>query len=505
MILACVLFVAALICSVNSVSSISFSAQTEPSARPKVLLLSVGGFRMDYLKNTNCLTLEEFINTGVVAQYVQNSINTASLVNHYSIATGLFPESHGIISRTMFDPLMKSLFNKDTRESPEWWKNVNPVWIDNEQQGQGNSGVCRWPGVYGPMVPKLNCHDKLDSFKDDIDRVLEWFSHKNVNLALLYVDDIKKAAIKWGPNSKQVINKVKLFDFLMRYLLVKIRDRALSVNILITSDHGVTDLNWNDIIDLDRYIDHTSYILLHSQGILLIYPRHRGMLREVYRNLSSCPHLKVYLKENLPSHYHYTHHRRIPPIIAFVRLGAIVRSRNSDHKIFNKILKGSSGVSRDLGGDGYDPSYEVMKSVFFANGPSFRRGLKFRAINNTDIYGLVCHLLAIPPRANNGSFHKVKSMLSESLSIVMNSQTTTTNANDTWRPTGHKSRKALLGDFEISGLFWFLVASSAVMFLFCCIGCFNSVRKNIQGHSGNAAVHPPGAKRLLATYSSDED
>lgn len=502
------MLVVTLLWPVNYVVSIPALTTSKPEqfTRPKVLLLSVGGFKLDYLNLTQCPTLEQLIHSGTVARYVQNSINTASLVNHYSIATGLFPESHGIISSTMFDPTINRVFSRETREESAWWENVHPVWKDIEKQGRGKSGVCRWPGVYGSMLPSLNCQGKHKSFKNDIDRAIEWFEHEGTDLVLLYTDDIKTTALKWGPNSKQVINEMKVFDFLLNYLLRKIRDYNLNVNILLTTDHGVTELNWDHVIDLDKCIDHNSYILLHSQGTLLFYPKRGHTLEEIYGILKGCPYMSVYLKDDLPSHYHFSHHRRIPPIIAFVPLGATVRSSKNSHRKIDEMLKGSPMVSRNLGATGYDPDYKEMKSVFLASGPSFRSGLITPAINNTDIYSLVCYLLGVQPRANNGSLDVVKSMLTETALSVDTKTSPSSSKDDRSTPERHRIDRShgLLGDLEVRGLFWFLVASTTLLFLVCCIGCINSMIKNTRGFSGKTSVHAPATRKLLA-YSSDED
>lgn len=493
----------ALLCLVTCVQFASSSvAKTVPFERPKVLLLSVGGLRRDYLRRADCPILERFMKNGTTVKYVQNSINTASLVNHYSIATGLFPESHGIIASVMFDPSMKRVFKSDTQKDPDWWKHVHPVWKDNDKWGAGKSGVCRWPGVYGPMLPKLNCRGERESFKEDIDRVFGWFVEKDANLALIYVDSIKKAALKWGPKSSNVADELKEFDFLLGYLLRKIRDHNLKINILITSDHGVTKRRWNDVIDLDKCINPKSYVLLNSQGTLLFYPKNGHIVADVYKDLKKCHGMRVYLKDNLPTHYHYTHHVRIPPIVAFVPLGAVVRSSKSIHNKIDKILRGSPGISKDIGGNGYDPGFESMKSVFLANGPSFRNGLEFQAIHNTDIYGLVCHLLGIPPRTNNGSFNEVKEMLSESFSVA--TKTTPAYSDGSRRST--KRENVLFGDYETRALFWFLVGSSCLMFLICAIGCFHSLWKNVHhGYYNQTKVFPPTGKQLMNNCSSDED
>jgi len=39
------------------------------------------------------------------------------------------------------------------------------------------------------------------------------------------------------------------------------------------------------------------------------------LAKEIYSNLSGIPHTHVYYKHDIPREYHYTHNRRIAPII----------------------------------------------------------------------------------------------------------------------------------------------------------------------------------------------
>ena len=483
-------------------------SQHDQMTKPKLLLISVAGFRGDYITKINCSNLQQFVADGTSTSYVQNSINVASIANHYSIVTGLYSESHGIISNTMFDPKLNRVFNSKTRADPEWWTNVHPIWQEIEKQGQGLSGLCHWPGLYGPMVPSLHCRQR-ESLKGDMDQALKWLRN-GVQLVLLYSDDIQKAAIKWGPFSQQAINEVKKFDSVLKYLMEKTRE--LNVNIVLTSDSGVTDLKWDHVIDLDQCIEPSSYVMIQGQATLLIHPKLGYTSMEIYKNLTKCAHIKAYLKENLPSHFHFTHNERIPPVVAFVPLGSVVRSGKPVHRNINEILNGPSGLQKDMGGSWYHPGYELMKGVFYANGPSFQSGLKYAAINNTDIYGIMCTILDITPWPNNASFNIARSML-KGTNFEVNAKTSPTSKHQpiitlppTKRIKPYSRKHALLGDLQLRGFLIFVACCAGLMVLVCCIGFFYSVRKNVKGgFKGKASVHPPLLSTHLTSSSSDEE
>lgn len=471
------------------------SYTTKPS-KPKVLLLSVGGLRADYLASMNLTHINQMIANGTKAKYVENAVNVLDIVNHYSIVTGLYPESHGIISHIMFDPKLNRVFNSKTRSDAEWWVNVHPIWHEIENQGLGLSALCRWPGVYGPMMTTLHC-DQRKSFKSDIDQALIWL-RDDVQLVLLYSDDLKKAALRWGPYSQEAINELKQLDMIIKYVLHKTRDH--NVNILLTSDSGVTDLN-DQYIDLDQCLDPKSYVLTQSQATLLIYPKRGYTVQELHQNLTKCKHVKVYLKEELPERFHFSNNRRIPPVIAFVPLGTVVRSSKGDQRI----------SWYNMGGSGYHPGYELMRGIFIGYGPSFQKGLEFQAIKNVDIYVLVCHILGMTPRPNNGSYDVVKSMFHDMTSFavdvtgdVMPASIITPQGNSTGIPPQQTTAKMWM-EADATILFWVLVAMTALLLLFLCGGCFITMYRNYKRGYGKTVVHEPGAKCLLSEVSSDEE
>lgn len=54
-----------------------------------------------------------------------------------------------------------------------------------------------------------------------------------------------------------------------------------------------------------------------------------------------------------------------------------------------------------------------MHPIFIAHGPAFRKNITVPSFNNVDVYPLMCHILGIQPRPNDGSFENVKQLLAE--------------------------------------------------------------------------------------------
>lgn len=112
-----------------------------------LILISLDGFRPEYLsrtttdrKNDNerlaAPTINCLAHRGVSAPYMMPSYPTITFPNHYSIITGLYPESHEIISNQFYDPDLKANFsirNGDATD-PKWWDNGEPIWTTVRKQ-----------------------------------------------------------------------------------------------------------------------------------------------------------------------------------------------------------------------------------------------------------------------------------------------------------------------------------------------------------------------------------
>jgi predicted AlkP superfamily pyrophosphatase or phosphodiesterase len=66
--------------------------------RPYLILLSLDGFRPDNLSSYSTVHLGLAIQRGTVAESLIPVFPTHTFPNHYTQATGLYPERHGIVA-----------------------------------------------------------------------------------------------------------------------------------------------------------------------------------------------------------------------------------------------------------------------------------------------------------------------------------------------------------------------------------------------------------------------
>lgn len=97
------------------------------SKHPLLLIVSFDGFRHDFFTKLATLGLNRFKSGGTHAPYVRNVFPTKTFPNHHSIATGLFPESHGVLGNEVYDPTLKKVleFGSEMYNT----QSITPIWV----------------------------------------------------------------------------------------------------------------------------------------------------------------------------------------------------------------------------------------------------------------------------------------------------------------------------------------------------------------------------------------
>lgn len=264
---------------------------TLQSESHRLLLISFDGFRWDYLSRNSTKNstpnFHRLMKEGVHAKEgVKNAFITKTFPNHYTIVTGLYEESHGIVGNIMYDPKYKEVFNiynENQEKSSKWFDNGGePIWVTNQRQNNNckyRSGVVFWPGdqapVKGILPYKYLPYDRSVSNETRVDTVIGWFTDKYpVNLGLLYFEEPDGYGHKFGPDSPEVDNMVIGLDAVVGYLIENLEKHNIldTTNIIITSDHGMASTPESKIINLDDHISMSDYKIFSSNPIGSILP-----------------------------------------------------------------------------------------------------------------------------------------------------------------------------------------------------------------------------------------
>jgi len=85
--------------------------------KPYLIILSLDGFRWDYCNFASTPTFDSLAKAGTMAQSLKPCFPTKTFPNHYSIATGLYPDNHGIVLNNFYAPKLQLPYSIGNRES----------------------------------------------------------------------------------------------------------------------------------------------------------------------------------------------------------------------------------------------------------------------------------------------------------------------------------------------------------------------------------------------------
>lgn len=376
-------------------------------------------------------TLNAFIRDGVSPKYMLPSFPSVTFPNHFTLATGHYPESHGIVGNTFWDPIKSKEFyytDPDRSMQPEWW-NAEPFWESTELQGV-RSAVHMWPGSeahIGSLEPAyvdpFNAHEPLDN---KVERILGWLDlpgpedeNSNINeprpqLIAAYVPDVDADGHLYGPNSTEIRSTITRADNMLADIFRGIDQRNLTniVNIIVVSDHGMATTDVTRMIQLEDLVD--TNLIEHIDGWPLYglrpYDTSEEMLERIYNELNEKSKddkykhaFDVYLRDkNMPERYHFSNNQRIAPLWIVPKTGWAIVDKN-EFDVASGLADGSVYHPRGL--HGYDHEHPLMRAIFVARGPAFphRKGSQVEPFQNTEVYNIVCDSLGITPAPNNGT------------------------------------------------------------------------------------------------------
>jgi len=232
---------------------------------------------------------------------------------------------------------------------------------------------------------------------------------------MFYFDEPDKISHAFGPVSTETGAVVENLDRLVGTLVRKLKrvERKLKaeINLIIVSDHGMGFIPEGNQVFLEDHIDLKRIKRIIGGNPVLILEPDPEYLEEAYSRLKSATHLKTWKREELPVHYHYGTHRRIPDLVVETDSAYGIEIRRKTSPAASGVRNSDQNYAYSLGTHGYDPHNTDMHGIFFASGPAFKKGYVHSTFENVHIYELLVKLLEITPAKTDGSLDEVKEML----------------------------------------------------------------------------------------------
>lgn len=372
-----------------------------------VLLVSFDAFRYDYPVIYNTPNMNILAKDGIKADRMISSFPTNTFPNHYSIATGLYPDHHGLVNNSFPAPDLGMFYRMGDRqavENPAFYGG-EPMWVTAQKQGLRAASFF-WVGSEAPvggMHPTYwKKYDESTGYGERIDTVMKWFTYseeRRPRLVTLYFDEPDATSHSFGPESEETKEVVESLDSLVGVIRGKIAllPFADRVNLIVLSDHGMASVSPEKYINLksvvpDRMIESIS----GGNPVYLINPA-SGKADSVLLLINSTSGVKAWRKSELPEQWHYGTHPRIPEIVVVADSSWSIGTRPS--------------ASRSRGAHGYDNQNPELYSIFYAAGPAFKKNRTLQELNNVDVYNIVCKILKLKPAPNDGNPEILKKII----------------------------------------------------------------------------------------------
>ncbi|PVI03738.1 Phosphodiest-domain-containing protein [Periconia macrospinosa] len=393
---------------------------------PTTILISLDGFRADFLYRGLTPTLNKFIEEGISPKYMLPSFPSVTFPNHYTMATGLYPEAHGVVGNTFWDPdIQKEFYYTDpTRSLQASWWGGEPLWQTAERQNV-RVAVHMWPGseVHNPdiqpaYVDKYNGSEVLSR---KVERIMSWLDlpgpedmgfnmdQPRPQLIAAYVPNVDGDGHKYGPNSTEIRQTIKDADTMLGGILEGLQMRNLTdiVNVVVVSDHGMATTDTSRLIQLEDLVDPTEIEHIDGWPHYGLRPKKASDVERLHKQIidktQNMTNVEVYLRDkDMPERYHFSQNERIAPLWIIPKAGWAIVDKSSGNV---EEMKKKGEVYHPRGVHGYDHEHPLMRAIFVARGPAFphKPNSRVEPFQNIHLYNIICDSISVSPAPNNGT------------------------------------------------------------------------------------------------------
>ena len=361
--------------------------------KPYVILISADGFRADMAVKFGATHLLEFSKQGIAADFMRASYPSITFPNHYSIITGLYPSHHGLVDNEFYDRATGNTYTMANKKqvADAYWYGGKPLWVLAEEQGMLSASfywVASESAIKGIRPTYYYNYNTSISIENRLQAVKAWLAlpeEKRPHLITFYFPEVDYAGHVYGPDAPETRDAVRWVDNAINQLQQIATASGLPVNFIFVSDHGMTNIDNNQVMRLPACIDTSRFRIPGGSALVHLYAKDPADIQAQYQALKKEAVLyDVYLKDEVPKIWHYREkddrYNRIGDILLVAKIPAI----------FNT---GPGKMSP--GKHGFDNREKDMYASFYAWGPNCKQGKQIGGFDNVHIYPMIAHILGL--------------------------------------------------------------------------------------------------------------
>lgn len=267
-------------------------------AQPKVVLLSFDGlaarsFSARTMPQMWRLRREAWTGEGV-PPFPSTTFN-----GHATLATGCWPEHHGIVANSFMDP--EAGFVPYTATAALLQR--EPLWIAAQRSGV-KAAVYHWPCATGAWNGETPW--RIEPFRPGTSDAgalafCDTALNDGAQLVMAYFSGMDEEAHHHGPDSRAVFRKLRATDALLAPWIRRLRARDPEVRVLLCADHGFARPLRR--VSLSRLLGGIPSRIVAHGGSAFIYLDRAGDVDAALARLRRT-HLQAWKRAELPERFH---------------------------------------------------------------------------------------------------------------------------------------------------------------------------------------------------------
>jgi predicted AlkP superfamily pyrophosphatase or phosphodiesterase len=411
-----------LILRVLLVFLIGYSTAIAQDKQPIVILISLDGFRHDYVERFQPENLTKFIQNGTAADGLIPAFPSKTFPNHYTIATGMKPEHHGLVDNSFYEPFKDQVYNMGNRDIVQdgYWYGGTPIWVLAEQNNLKTASYF-FVGTEAPVQGiRPSYYFDYDGNVPNLTRVakvFEWLQlpeTERPRLITLYFSDMDNVGHRYGPsNDDQLKTALDRLDRELGALFEGLKSFDLDINVVLVSDHGMADVPKDKLINLDQLTEGIDARIVNNGALAhlhLVDPTKKSEVIQVLRQRAG-----NFTVEDVASRESYQDISKYPARFGEILILPDLGYYLADERGIFRYQNSSARFKTDVFGEhGFSPQYREMHGIFYANGPAIREGLKIDRFENIHIYPMICQILGLPiPKDIDGKAEVLEPILKD--------------------------------------------------------------------------------------------
>uniref|UniRef100_A0A6A7G2F6 Ectonucleotide pyrophosphatase/phosphodiesterase family member 6-like n=1 Tax=Hirondellea gigas TaxID=1518452 RepID=A0A6A7G2F6_9CRUS len=414
----------------------------------KLLVILIDGLRWDAINTSHihhgegcaegCVDAESFFTTvqrvGATAAYNNPVFPTTPTPNWNTIASGLLPMSHGVLS--------------DTGRTLET-AGLTPIWESSVSSGK-KTALIGWTSCDGVTTdPLLICTDRISlsgaanllvQLTGDAALAAELLVAQEHSLVMMRTSLVYWASEHVGPKSKFVRRMMAEMEAVLEELFLELRNAGIwdKVSVVLVSGNGQTSTRpaVSRPVRVEECLTAPVHYRYSSAGSAILIPPEHTTAEQMVEQLEKCEEFAPgtaswYQKTELPPVDQWAGGNNEVLLVAsegFALRDVVNRtsgrdllySEDGDLQLARAELpRGPAGGRGRMAGDGYDTANLDMNAVFIAKGPGVVRGVTGASILQTDVYQVLCHLAGLQPQLHHGQWDTVDWMMVPSACSTM--------------------------------------------------------------------------------------